>query len=191
MIAKVLLSLAAISTPEEPAMRCAFDQAAMLALDRIAFDQDPERGWRILERRQCLAEAADLIRDWRTANAPEDGVLSWHEGQIRADLGQDDAAIRLFQAAKRPKEIDAKWGWNHYVEATIAFVRRDRAAFMKSRSALASLPRPAELSRTVGPDGKPRTVSWPMNLNVLDDLLRCWGKTYRVAYRCPRVGDIK
>lgn len=67
-------------------------------------------------------EAADLIRDWRKAHAnmgPADALLSWHEGQLRADAGQYADAIKLFDAGRHPAAEDAKWSWNLYVDGSI------------------------------------------------------------------------
>jgi hypothetical protein len=162
---------------------CAYDRAAMMALPQQAFDQDLTGGWRGLSMRGCEAEAADLIRDWRDANKPEQniGILYWHEGQLRANLGQNDAAIALFERSRKTVEEDRGMGWNLYVEGSIAFLRRDRAAFDRAYAALAVLPKPAGFEPR-GPDGKPIALRWPMNLNVLDGFARCWDKSYKEAY---------
>ena len=72
-------------------------------------------------------------------------------------------------------------GWNLYVDGSIAFLRRDRAAFDRAHAALAALPRPADFDPR-GPDGKPIAIRWPMNISVLDAFARCWDKSYKVAY---------
>lgn len=75
MLLALLLAVAA------PAA-CTYDRAAMIALPFEAFDQDMAAGWRGLSTRGCEAAAADLIRDWRVANASERNasLLFWHEG---------------------------------------------------------------------------------------------------------------
>lgn len=76
-------------------------------------------------------------------------------------------------------------GWNLYVDGSIAFLKRDRAAFDRAHAALAVLPKPADFDPR-GPDGKPISIRWPMNLNVLDGFARCWNKSYKEAYEtCP------
>ena len=167
---------------------CAVDRATYLKLDLVAFDQDMTGGWRTLEAKGCAREAADLIRDWRRAHGPAgpaDALLSWHEGQLRADAGDYARAIPLLDAARHPAAEDARFGWNLYVAGSVAFLKGDRPALEAARRTLAALPRPPELADAIGPDGKPRAVRWPMNLRVLDGLLRCWGQPYRAAYRCP------
>ena len=164
---------------------CTYDRAAMMALSQRAFDQDMTGGWRGLSMRGCEAEAADLIRDWREANTPGPGagILYWHEGQLRAELGQDAAAIALFERSRKTVEEDRGMGWNLYVDGSIAFIRRDRAAFDRAHAALKALPKPAGFNpRTRLADGTKITMVWPMNLNVLDGFARCWGKSYDEAY---------
>jgi len=178
----------AVLAPADGTTQCQYDRSAMLALDLPAFDQDMNGGWRTLEAKDCAKEAADLIRVWREAHGsmgPADTLLSWHEGQLRADVGQYADAIRLFQAGRHPAADDAKWGWSLYVDGSIAFLRGDRRKLEAARTKLAALPRPAELKDAVGPDGKPRAVRWPMNIRVLDGFLHCWGQSYKAAYRCP------
>lgn len=162
---------------------CGYDRAEMMALSQNAFDQNMNGGWRALSMRGCEAEAADLIRDWREANAPEANasILYWHEGQLRANLGQSAAAIMLFERSRKSVVEDRGMGWNLYVDGSIAFLRHDRSAFDASRAALAALPKPAGFDPR-GPDGKPVAIPWPMNLNVLDGFARCWNKPYKQAY---------
>ncbi len=175
MLIALLLTAAA---PE-----CTYDRAAILKLPQQAFDQDMTGGWRALSMRGCEAEAADLIRDWREANTPQRNatILYWHEGQLRADLGQNAAAIALFERSRKSVEEDHGMGWNLYVDGSIAFLKRDRVAFDRAHAALAALPKPAGFDPR-GPDGKPISIRWAMNLNVLDGFARCWNKSYKEAY---------
>lgn len=177
MILAAFLALAqAASAP------CTFDRAALLAMDEQAFDQDLEGGWRPLEQRDCKAEVADLLRDYRAAHPDGrlNAVIGWHEGQVRAKLGQTERAIALFDAARKPPEQDSI-GWNHYVAGSIAFLRHDRAALQQARDMLAALPRPNQLP-TWTVNGKKVPMAWPVNLNVLDGFLRCFDKPYEQAY---------
>lgn len=176
-IALVLLSAA-------PETDCRYDRDAFLALDQNAFDQDLSGGWRALQERGCIAEAADLIRDYRSAKPrPNASLLSWHEGQLRAMLRQDQAAIDLFDASRNTADTDFI-GWNHYVDGSIAFLRRDRAALQKARDTLAALPRPANLAMRIV-NGISVPVAWPLNLNVLDGFLKCFDLPYKEAYGTP------
>lgn len=162
---------------------CRHDRAAMLALDEDAFDQDLTGGWRALSNKGCELAAADLIAAYRASHGGGRGVLSlWHEGQLRADAGQTARAIALFARSRKTRAEDAGWGWNLYVDGSLAFLRHDRPALRVARDRVAALPPPADLARARGPDGKPATIRWPMNLNILDGLLRCFDRLYRIAY---------
>ena len=167
-------------TAAEP---CRNDRAALAGLDRRRFDQDMTGGWRALANAGCDLEAAEAIRDWRMQHSTRDGLLDWHEGQLRANAGRPAEAIALMERSRKTPAEDAGFGWNLYVDGTVAFLRGDRAGLEGARAKLAALPRPADYA-PVGPDGSPRAVRWPMNLHVLDGLLRCWGQGYKQAYAC-------
>ncbi len=183
LLASLLFAQAVAASPDPAPADCEYDRAAMLALDQKSFDQDMAGGWRPLAYKSCYLAAADLIRDWRAANGGTGVILQWHEGQMRANAGQTEAAIALFEQSRQPAEQDAAFGWNHYVDGSIAFLRGDRAALEAARAKLAAVPRPADFD-PIGPDGKPMKVIWPLNLNVLDGFLRCWGQSYTEAYAC-------
>jgi hypothetical protein len=158
---------------------CAYDRDRLLALDENAFDQDFNGGWRALAQNpKCELAAADLVRDYRKTHHSSAFILFWHEGQLRADAGQMKEAIALFDQSRRKND---KYGWNFYVDGTIAFLKHDRSSLLNARQSLAALPRPADW----GPfmfNGKPVEVPWPENLNVLDGLLKCFDRPYKEAY---------
>jgi hypothetical protein len=82
----------------------------------------------------------------------------------------------------RSRHVDP-FGWNLYVDASIAFLRGDRAVLQRARDALAVLPRPPHFQpRDMA--GRPINLSWPPNLNVVDALIRCFGRAYAKAYAC-------
>jgi len=161
---------------------CTVDRERLLALNPQAFDQDMKGGWRKLaENPQCRAAAADLIRDYRNRHENEWMMLIWHEGQMRADVGQTAEAIALFEQCRTPSSSSP--GWNQYVDATIAFLRQDRKAFEAARAALSRIPEPPGFHAK---DPAGRQISWPLNLAVVDGLGRCFGLPYREAYgNCP------
>lgn len=157
---------------------CEFDREKMLALDQNAFDQDMNGGWRKLGNTpKCQAVAADLIRDYRAHHKNDALILYWHEGQTRAGIGQNIEAIALFEKSRHVPDNGS--GWNQYVDATVAFLHGDRKAFDAARKELASLPRQAGYDLKY-PDG--REVPWPMNLEVVDGLGKCFDKSYNEAY---------
>jgi hypothetical protein len=102
-------------------------------------------------REGCELAAADLIAEYRTANAaalvnghPQQITgLNWHEAQLRAANGQTERAIRLFEHSRVTyMESDALYG-----QATVAFLKRDRAALQQARDALAALPPPPDFAQ--------------------------------------------
>jgi len=176
IIAQLAASMLLLQPAPEP---CAVDNAAMMALGVHAFDQDLEGGWRAVANRPgCEDEAADLIRRYREFIQSRMGILYWHEGQLRAGLGEKEAAIALFNKARR-SDAD-EYGWNHYVDASIAFLRRDRPALEAARARLAK-------SKVFDTSGIPSLrvrpgPQRPMNLDVVDAFLQCFDRPYEEAY---------
>ena len=154
----------------------------MLELDQQAFDQDMNGGWRPLGQKEgCEVAAAELIREWRHEKRAHGSILYWHEGQMRASAGQTTQAIALFELTRKSQDFDADFGWNHYVDGTIAFLRGNKDALMRSMERLKAVPEPTNNTFT-RPDGTVIKMSWPPNLNVLKAFERCWGKSYAEAY---------
>ncbi len=161
----------------------------MLLQDYGTFDQSG-RGWRSVDRPGCETEAADLIARYRALQGawlaePEAQILRWHEGQIRAGLGQEAAALALFATTHDTAVPDSPW--NPYVDATIAFLKHDRAVLVAARDRLAASPKApgfdamaADYQQRTG-----RTLKWPPNLDVVDGLIACFERTYREAYADP------
>jgi len=179
MIAALLsFALQAAPAPGPSPDPCPVDNRAMLALGMDAFDQDMAGGWRAVSQRPgCEARAADLVRDYRIFTQQRLSTLYWHEAQLRANLGENEAAVRLMEQSRKP---DDQRGWNPYVDATIAFLRNDRPALTAARERLAALPRPADFEERTLPGGY--RIRWPLNLDVVDGLIRCFGRPYRNAY---------
>jgi hypothetical protein len=171
---------------------CAYDRARMLALDEEQFDQYTSGGWRPLSSIPgCGLVAADLLRDYREAHHQSSGMLFWHEAQLRAFAGQYNGAIALMERSYKPVDADEA-GWNPYVDATIAFLRQDKAALDKAKSSLAAVrPRPEDkdmppvidgyMEMTFA-DGTKRKVRWPLNIDVVEGLENCFDKPYTEAY---------
>ncbi|HWM92464.1 MAG TPA: hypothetical protein VN493_16990 [Thermoanaerobaculia bacterium] len=171
------LCLGACASPG--ANPCTFDRAKLLALDEHSFDQDMDGGWRaIAQHEECTAVAADLIREYRETRGLTSSILYWHEGQLRAFRGSTDEAIGLFEQSRH---ADDAFGWNLYVDASIAFLRRDKPALLTARETLASLPRPEDFSLQDA-QGNAVEISWPPNLSVVDGLIACFDRGYKEAY---------
>lgn len=191
----VLLATLAAATPLPARPECHYDRELELARDAVAFDQIEGQGWRPLYDAQCFIEAAELLRDWqarhgndldltnpRERNLAE--VLVWHEAQMWAFGGQNDIALPMFAASYREVRGQAGKSWNLYVDGTLAFLRRDRPALVDAIAELATIPKPPGWDNAVGQDGRPVSLPWPQNLDVLQGLLRCWDQPYASAYVC-------
>lgn len=172
----LLIAQAATVAPVSaaPAAICIVDEDAMLALAPEAFDQDFNGGWRtVYTRPECRGDAARIIALYREASTRWQRIMAWHEGQIRAELGETEAAIVLMQMARRPEVENGSHNgqWNAYVDASIAFLSRDRAGVESARQRLIDAPPPARW-----------TGDRPMNLSVVDRYLRCFDWPLGEAY---------
>lgn len=162
---------------------CAYDEAEMLAMDPWDFDQGND-GWRRLdEHEECYEVAADLIRTYYEnyeGENPLERTMKWHEGEIRGEIGQSDAAKALFKQAENP-DGDA-YGWNYYVRSLVAFLEDDYEALMYNREKLAQLPKPDDLPPLRDPDGNEVERPWPPNLHIVDNFVACYGRSFAEAY---------
>ena len=121
---------------------CDVDRDTVMALSPAEFDQGEDTGWRPLaERPECRGTAADLIRqyrraNWRSITTGQAHSSYWHEGQMRAASGDNDAAVPLLMAGTNPSSI----GNAEYELGTIAFLRGDLPGLLRARERLAALP---------------------------------------------------
>lgn len=191
--------------------QCIPNWEAYLALDYRSFDQsfetpspdDPTAGgWRAVAREElCTAPVADLIGAWRLANADgaakgHESILYWHEGQLRADIGQVNAAARLFGQAKKPVNDAYDEAWNAYADATIAFMLKDRARMEAALARMRAIPEPEDWAERVaaqealaakmaGKKGVSAPLRWPQNIEAVEALTACFDKPYKDAYGDP------
>ncbi|WP_191554206.1 hypothetical protein [Brevundimonas aurantiaca] len=188
MLAVAILAVAVLAqTPSAPDS-CDYDKEAMTALSPDEFDQDIEGGWRALSYKPgCTEAAADLLAAYRTAHwgsltPGELHVNYWHEGQLRASLDQRLRAKRLLLAGVNPAITSD--GFQDYAIGTVAFLDNDREALQAARDRLAATPPPDNWAETVAAFRERFGVEmkWPMNLNVLDNMLACFGRSYDEAY---------
>jgi hypothetical protein len=166
--------------------RCAYDAQAMVALDEREFNSTPDMGWRVLaDTPGCEGAAANLIAIYRQEHPNiEDQVgLLHHEAQMRAASRQTEAAISLLREVRALETAPEMLA---YRDAEIAFLSNDREALVAARERLASLPEPpgfaaaVERFRNNYPSFPP--PSWPANLDVVDGLIACFGRSYAEAY---------
>lgn len=179
--------LGAASAQDAPQGACAYDTAAMMNLDVDTFNSTPGQGWRTIgDTPGCEGAAADLLALYRTQKIDEQRYgLMHHEAQMRAAAGQYPAAIALIEEVRAGEtETDMV----AYRDAELAFLRGDRPALLEARERLANLPKPDWFEDSVAnfrqryPDSPPPT--WPVNLETVDALVRCFGQPYRDAYGC-------
>jgi hypothetical protein len=160
----------------------------MLSLNFEAFDQDMSGGWRsIIDKENCELRAAQVVSAYVSRNTEKLGVfqrqiLQFHAGQMWANTGHTRAAISAFEASKNPDGRD-----NEYRDATIAFLQRDRAKFDAARATLLAQPKPPGFDNVAAdfkvkfPQAPP--MVWPLNLDVVDKLGRCFNAPYATAYQ--------
>lgn len=190
-----ILAAAGLVAAEPARPECAHDREALLALDFAAFDQTEGNGWRPLHDAGCYLDAAELLRDWQARHA--DGtvdqrrILLWHEAQMWAFGDRTDLAMPLFERSRRAGDAVYTVSWNSYVDGTMAFLQRHRARLESAIAKLAVLPKPAGWDNAVGVDGKPITMAWPQNLDVLEGLQRCWERPYVEAYVCREIRPLR
>ena len=169
---------------------CAYDKT-LLELPPEKFDQDLKGGWRPLgDKPGCETATADLlaayrVKHWGALKPGELHLNYWHEGQMRAEGGDNAGAVPLLLAGNGPPD-DADFA--DYALGSVAFLQHDKAALVAARARLAGQPEPAwfkasaaEIKAATGD-----TAIWPLNLSVLDGLIACFDKPYKVAYGACR-----
>lgn len=137
------------------------------------FDQTMGEHWRRLAKEGCPLEAARLIDEFlaRHTDSVQDferRVSSWHAGQMFATAGDSATAIDRMKRSldDDPPSSGARFHWNEYARATIAFLQSDLATFEREA---------ATVERSEHSGDK-------MNARVLARLRANWGKPYRDAY---------
>jgi len=187
VILALSLLAASFTAQEEPA--CGVDPAPYLEMEVAAFDQS-ETGWRGIARQRCYAEAADLIglyvADRVEPQHPRYAQLIWHQAQMEAHAGDYDTALPLFRQSRAINAAGDDTTDTLKADATIAFLEGDIDALHAARAALLDLPEPDGFADTIArfranyPEHIPPT--WPLNLNIFDRLIACFGDSYEVAY---------
>lgn len=181
--------------------RCGIDEEALdqqLALDYHGFDQNFEGGgWRGLARKDgCEVAQAELIKAYILYSTPKPtssmNTLRWHAGQALAAAGRAGEALPYFRGAYHhdASKGEEKEEWDVYVDATIAFLERDRDALHAARDSLAAFSvseEEKEARRQFLKDNPrismpPGFVDEPSNLNVVEGFIACFDEPYKDAY---------
>lgn len=168
----------ALACAEPVNMGCELSQMDKVANRKLSFQQfDQENATRSnarsLGESGCWREAAEATADY-LMNGPEAGpnehrMLVFHLGQQLALAGEERGAL-IFILSSQAEGQRGELNWNDYVKGTAAFLRKDLGALQAARDAV--LASPGEGNR--------------MNGSVLEALVRCFDKTYSLAYltRC-------
>lgn len=170
----------AFVSPEVVCPPSAGEEARLLALPFEAFDQHPVAGWRPYGLRGCYRDAARLIAKYadKGQDSPKIGLLRFHQFQMLAFADDKDAALAVLDTVKRiDAQRNAETGWKLYVAGTEAFLRGSKKDLEDRITELAGF------ADAHGPTERAARA----NGNVLQGLLRCFGKPYRIAYSPPCV----
>jgi hypothetical protein len=145
------------------------DISQQLALPYDQFDtQAGPHGWRGLNSAGCTDAAVDLLRTFANTNeselsADQNRELAFHIGQALAFAGRQAEAIAAFEHANRPGGTAE---WHTYVDATIAFLKRDAQALDAARKAYAAI------------------APGSMRLQAIDGFVQCPEAPYSKAIHC-------
>jgi hypothetical protein len=199
-------SVFSLMTPDQQAelTRCGVSKARLedfLETDQQAFDQtfEGERTWRTIGSGEGLedcgiAQAAAIeayLLYARPHSVVNQQILRWHAGQALAGEGEYARALAFFRGTyDRLRRTE----WNDYVDATIAFLEGDREALIEARDRLAEkAPSADEVAEKrayfeANPDRAKMFADWentitkPMNMDVVEELVACFGRPYSEAY---------
>jgi hypothetical protein len=150
----------------------AADRARLLDLSVDEFNA-PDKAWRINEAQRDYHGAGKLLEAYLAkhgAQLPnyEFTLMHFHAMQMFAAHG-DTARALSHEVPSKFKVEPPDWPvpWNDYVDATVAFLRRDREAFLRARS---------RIEATTERGGRAGTLS------VIERLLANFDKPYSIAY---------
>lgn len=141
MKTKVLIAISALFSLTSMAQELTQTQIdSLMALGFEAFDQDMEGGWRYYGNQMEFATAADLIQRYLKQHPEieehQQAVMHWHAGQMLALDGQNDMAVLEMEASRKENDVML---WNEYLDATVAFLEKDRQTFETNLKALEAM----------------------------------------------------
>ena len=130
------------------------------------FDQSADSEWRVLAQQGKYKDAINSIEQFVKQHGwggPGDGVLMFHLFQMYAMDEQRDKAKQLLQ------DIINKDVWNdYYTRGTLAWYNNDKKALEK------------ELQQAI--NDKEYSAAAHSNINILRNMLKGLGKTYKEVY---------
>jgi hypothetical protein len=145
------------------------EKAMQLSLPYATFDsRGGPYGWRNLNASGCTDAAVSLLAAYSGANTSRlAGVelreIAFHIGQALAMAGREQEAIAHFEKAQ---DAGASAEWRAYVQATLAFLRRDAAGLATARETYAAI------------------APGSMRLRIIDGFVACSGEPYAKAAHC-------
>ena len=165
MIAHTFFVLAAAVDP------CAVPDAEVRrqhALPYVRFDTgESEYAWRSLNGKGCADAAVRLLGSYASAASgltlPQRSEIAFHQGQALAFAGRDQEFAAYFTKARQLGTGDE---WTTYIDATLAFLRKDQAALQSTRDRYA------------------RLAGDSMRLLVIDGFIACPTAPYAKAVHC-------
>ena len=145
------------------------EEAAQTSLSYGEFDgRGGPFGWRALAAAGCVDSAVALLAGYAEANrarlpSAQRREIAFHIGQA---LAMDGRAQEAIAALEQALDAEAPAEWTTYVQATLAFLRRDREALQAARASYASL------------------SPGSMRLRIIDGLVACPNEPYMKAAHC-------
>ena len=144
--------------------------------DYRSFSKGSNSSWRKVAREEGFAEAGELIDQYlekhKDLGLSQTVNLHFHAGQMYAFANNYEMALDRFKNAKydtEPEGISIRW--DAYVNATIAFLKKDKIKLLECRNQIANGPKI---------NGK------APNLDVVDSLIKNFNKPYFEAYMAHR-----
>ena len=139
-----------------------------LSYDKFDTGEGPT-AWRSLLNRGCVDTAVATLEAYREANeaqmTPEQrSEIHFHMGQALAMSGRNADSIPHFQHAAA---VGGSAEWMAYVDAHLAFVRKDRAALVRALAAY---------EKAANPES--------MRLRFIRGFMKCVDKPYMEAAHC-------
>lgn len=136
---------------------------SLMLLEYEAFDQTSNGGWRRYS--DDVELQIQLVQDYIQLHRSTQQSLRWHLGQLYGMNDDYESAIEQFEQclSYNPEDDVYKAAWNYYVNATIAFMKRDRNLFNAYFDSL-------------------QNHNETMNIHVLIRLKENFDKSYREAY---------
>jgi hypothetical protein len=128
------------------------------------------------ELQAAVIEAAVQLPFEKFDLAQKHYMLPFHTGQMFALAGDYEKGIAYIEQGYS-KMRSTTINWNAYVDANLAFLRRDRAELVKQRGIIDQQP-----VLSAKPGIPKEFVGTKVNLKVVDAFIACFDESYAVAF---------